>query len=634
VKITTVFVVFATLVALLWSCGGTTAPVAERMIILGIDGMDPKFLERHWDDLPNLRKLRDQGSFHPLTTTIPPQSPVAWSSVITGMDPGGHGIFDFIHRDPFTRMPFSSMAQTTGAGRTLEIGSYVLPLSSPEVSSHRAGTAFWEHLADHKVPATVIRMPANFPAVETEAVSLSGMGTPDMLGTYGTFTFVTADPEEKTRQAPGGRIVRIETSSEPIRINVEGPVNTFLKSQPASTVELVVHRDPEQAVARLDLGNESVVLKQGEWSGWMRARFPLLGEVMGASGIFRVYLKQVRPHFQLYISPINIDPSAPELPISTPASYSETLAKAVGLFYTQGMAEDTSALREGTLTLEEFLDQSRAVLEETRALFRYELEKFESGLLFFYVSSVDQNAHMLWGKYENELLEYYRATDRMVGEAMEKAGDNTTLIVMSDHGFTNFDRGVHLNRVLMREGFLTLDDPKNTSDQELFPHVDWSRTQAYAMGLNGLYLNRLGREEGGIVAEGEEANDLIADITAKLLAFRDPESGEQVIEEVYEAAKVYQGFELEFAPDLLIGYRPPYRASWQTTLGAVPAQTVVDNKDAWIGDHCVAPQFVPGVLLSNRKITVDDPRLPDLTATIYQYFGLAATEGVIGRPLF
>jgi predicted AlkP superfamily phosphohydrolase/phosphomutase len=298
------------------------------------------------------------------------------------------------------------------------------------------------------------------------------------------------------------------------------------------------------------------------------------------------------------------------------------------------MAEDTSALREGTLTLEEFLDQSRAVLEETRALFRYELEKFESGLLFFYVSSVDQNAHMLWGKYENELLEYYRATDRMVGEAMEKAGDNTTLIVMSDHGFTSFERQVHLNRVLMREGFLTLDDPKNTSDQELFPHVDWSRTQAYAMGLNGLYLNRLGREEGGIVAEGEEANDLIADITAELLAFRDPESGEQVIEEVYEAAKIYKGVELEFAPDLLIGYRPPYRASWQTTLGAVPAQTVVDNDDAWIGDHCIAPQFVPGVLLSNRKIAVDDPRLPDLTATIYQYFGLAATEGVIGRPLF
>jgi predicted AlkP superfamily phosphohydrolase/phosphomutase len=298
------------------------------------------------------------------------------------------------------------------------------------------------------------------------------------------------------------------------------------------------------------------------------------------------------------------------------------------------MAEDTSALREGKLTMGEFLEQSKTVLDETRALFRYELDRFDGGLLFFYVSSIDQNAHMLWGKYEAELLEFYRAVDRMVGEAMEKAGENTTLIVMSDHGFTSFDRAVHLNTVLLREGFLALDSPANTGTAELFAHVDWSRTQAYAMGLNGLYLNRLGREQGGIVAEGEEARQVIARLTEKLLAFRDPQTGEQVIEEVYEPEKVWKGTNLEFAPDLLIGYRPPYRASWQTPLGAVPAETVVDNEDAWIGDHCVAPKFVPGVLLSNRKIALSDPQLADVTTAIYGEFGVDALEEMIGRPLF
>jgi predicted AlkP superfamily phosphohydrolase/phosphomutase len=345
-------------------------------------------------------------------------------------------------------------------------------------------------------------------------------------------------------------------------------------------------------------------------------------------------LKQLRPRFELYISPINIDPSAPELPVSTPSSYSADVASSTGLFYTQGMAEDTSALREGKLTVEEFLEQSKSVLDETRALFRYEMERFNGGLLFFYVSSVDQNAHMLWGKYEAELLEFYRAVDRMVGEAMEKAGDDTTLIVMSDHGFTSFDRAVHLNTVLLREGFLALDNPANTGTAELFAHVDWSRTQAYAMGLNGLYLNRLGREQGGIVAEGEEARQVIARLTEKLLAFRDPQTGEQVIDEVYEPEKVWKGTNLEYAPDLLIGYRPPYRASWQTPLGAVPAETVVDNTDAWIGDHCVAPKFVPGVLLSNRKVALSDPKLADVTTTIYHEFGVEALAEMTGRPLF
>jgi predicted AlkP superfamily phosphohydrolase/phosphomutase len=221
----------------------------------------------------------------------------------------------------------------------------------------------------------------------------------------------------------------------------------------------------------------------------------------------------------------------------------------------------------------------------------------------------------------------------MVGEAMAAVDANTTLIVMSDHGFERFDRAVHLNSVLMREGFLTLDDPSNAGDEELFPHVDWSRTQAYAMGLNGIYLNRLGRETGGIVSEGQEAQEVIEALMDKLPKVLDPETGERLIEELYVSERVYQGHNLRVAPDLQVGYRPPYRASWETPLGAVPKEIVVDNEDAWIGDHCIAPQFVPGVLFSNRKITTEDPQLYDLTVTILRAFGVAPTEEMIGRPL-
>ena len=604
------------------------------MIILGIDGMDPVFIEQHWEDLPNLKQLAAQGGFQRLATTIPPQSPVAWSTVITGMDPGGHGIFDFVHRDPFNRMPFSSMAETLAPAKTIELGSYVIPLSPGEVRLRRAGTAFWKLLDEAGVAATVFRMPANFPPVECEERTLSGMGTPDMQGTYGTFTFATDDPAEKTRTVPGGQIVSIRLAGHEGEIPIQGPQNGFLKGQPATKVALTAYRDPQEAAARFDLGDQRVVLREGEWSGWMRADFPMLGEALSSTGIFRIYLRQVRPRFELYISPVNIDPTSPDLPISTPPDYSAELAREVGPFYTQGMAEDTSALRENALTLDQFLEQSKFVLEETRSLFRYELQRFTDGLLFFYVSSVDQNAHMLWGRHDAELLEIYKATDEMIGEAMAAADDNTTLIVMSDHGFERFDRAVHLNTVLMHEGFLSLDDPSNTGPEELFRHVDWSRTQAYAMGLNGIYLNRLGREQGGIVAEGEQSRQVLQALRDRLTKVTDPQTGERIIEELYISEEVYKGYNLGFAPDIQVGYRPPFRASWQTPLGAGPAEAVVDNEDAWIGDHCIAPQFVPGVLLSNRKTSREDPHLHDLTVTILREFGVAPTAEMIGRDLF
>ena len=624
----------AVVAGFLLGCGAGPQTTSKRLIVLGVDGMDPKFLERHWADLPNLDRLRQQGEFKPLATSNPPQSPVAWSSVTTGLDPGGHGIFDFVHRDPLTRMPFSSMAETAEPERTLEIGDYVIPLSAGEVIVRRQGEVFWKLLADRGIPATVVRMPANYPPVECEARTLSGMGTPDLQGTYGTFTFFTDDPNEKTRTVAGGAIVRLSAPGDTVELDVPGPLNTLHKERPQSSARLTVHRDPSEPVARFEVAGESVVLRQGDWSGWLPADFDLIDGVVGAHGMFRIYAKHLRPRFEVYVSPVNIDPMSPDAAITTPTELSATFAKQIGRYYTQGMAEDTAALRAGVLNVEEFMAQTQTVLDESRALFREELARFESGLLFFYFSSVDQNAHMLWEDYEPELLKVYQQVDEAIGEAMAVSGESTTLIVMSDHGFMRYKRSVHLNTILMNEGFLALDDPANAGDAELFAHVDWSRTQAYSLGLNAIYLNRYGRERGGIVAEGEEQQAIRDKIRAALVAFRDPETGEQAIDEVYQPAQVFQGKNLEFAPDLLVGYRPPYRASWETTLGGVPGATVGDNTEAWIGDHCVAPRFVPGVWLSNRVSPVSDPRLVDLPVTILAEFGLPAGQGMLGRRLF
>jgi predicted AlkP superfamily phosphohydrolase/phosphomutase len=616
-------------------CGTSSSASAargKRVIVLGIDAMDPAFLERHWEALPNLDRLRRSGSFHRLATTIPPQSPVAWSTFITGMDPGGHGIFDFVHRDPLTRMPLSSMAETEPPKRTLPLGPYEIPLSGATVKRFRRGEAFWQILAARGIPVTILRMPNNFPPVECEGRTLAGMGVPDLRGTFGTFTFFTSEPGAVTREVAGGRILAVSPKGNHAELVLTGPANTLRKDRQPATVRISVDVDPHMPVALFRVEGHEFVLQQGEWSGWIRVRFALIPGLADAAGMLRVYARRLRPHLEIYVSPLNLDPADPEMPISTPPSYSRELARAVGPFYTQGMAEDTAALRRGVFTLEEYLRQSRMVSEEHLKLLRFELGRFRDGLLFFHFFGVDQDSHILWGKYEDKLVETYKLADAAVGEVLRKAPD-ATIVVMSDHGFSRFDRAVHLNTWLWKEGFLELDDPSSASNQELFPHVDWSRTQAYSLGLNAVYLNLAGREQGGIVEPGEEAERILEAIRERLLAWRDPADNRRVVDAVYRARDVYHGPALSAAPDLIVGWAPGYRSSWQTALGAVPPQVLEDNAEEWRGDHCIAAERVPGVLITNRKVRRPDPRLADLTVTLLGEFGVPPPPQMRGRPL-
>ena len=184
--------------------------------------MDPAFVERHWRDLPELARLRANGTFQPLGTTTPPQSPVAWSTFITGLPPGAHGIFDFVHRDAATLQPFSSMSVSEQPGVEIPLGPYVLPLSHSRVIALRKGTPFWQVLWKRGIPVTVIHMPTNYPPVKA-GLALSGMGTPDLRGTLGTFSFYTDSADEISRTVSGGQIIKVEVQDGGVMLPVEGP---------------------------------------------------------------------------------------------------------------------------------------------------------------------------------------------------------------------------------------------------------------------------------------------------------------------------------------------------------------------------------------------------------------------------
>lgn len=612
-------------VALLLSCQrGGDWHGDRKLIVLGIDGMDPQLLQQFMDEgkMPNFSRLVSQGSFRRLTTSIPPQSPVAWSNMITGMNAGGHGLFDFIARDPKTMEPYFSASQVKGPKHAIRLGSWLIPLGGGSAEQLRKGTAFWQILDQHGIPNSVFRIPSNFPPVPARGETLSGMGTPDLRGTYGTFSFYTDEPEATAGPVEGGQIIPVRVENSTVTANLIGPDNTFRKGSPAATEPFSVAIDPLDPVVRIKVQDQEFVLREGEWSDWIRLEFQLIPFFGNVKGMCRFYLKQAHPRFQLYVSPMNIDPEDPALPISTPSSYSRLLSEEAGEFYTQGIAEDTKALSAGVLDDNEYLEQARTVLAEHRRIFDLEFPKFRRGVFFFYFSSIDLNSHMFWRLMDpkhpaydaalaaqngSAILSFYQQIDQVLGEVLPKLDEHTTLLVLSDHGFAPYNRSFNLNTWLLNNGYVKLKSGGSSDSSEPWANVDWSQTRAYGLGLNGLYVNMRGRERNGIVEPGAASDALIKELKEKLLTVTDPKTGLPVITRVDVASEVYQGPYSRSGPDLIVGYNRGYRAGWKTILGAFPPDVLEDNLSPWSGDHCIDYTLVPGVLLSNRKIMAQLP---------------------------
>jgi predicted AlkP superfamily phosphohydrolase/phosphomutase len=622
----------------------------KKLIVLGIDGMDPQLLRKFMADgkMPNFSRLAQQGSFKELGTSIPPQSPVAWSNLITGMNAGGHGIFDFIHRDPKTFELYFSTSRVEAPKHSVTVGKWVVPIGSGTAEQLRKGKAFWTVLDEHGVPNSVFRIPANFPPIPAKGETISGMGTPDLRGTYGTFTFYTDDPTAVPGAVEGGQIVPVEVQNSEVKASLIGPDNSFRKGLPPATEPFKVAIDPLEPVAKISFQDQEFVLREGEWSGWVPVEFQLIPFFGNVQGISRFYLKQAHPRFQLYVSPINIDPANPALPISTPKNYSKQLSEEVGEFYTQGIAEDTKALSGAVLDDKEYLEQAREVLAEHRRIFDAEFPKFHEGMFFFYFSSLDLNSHMFWRLmdpthpgYNAALAEqnaaaiewFYQQLDEVLGEVLPKLDANTTLLVVSDHGFAPYYRSFNLNTWLVQNGYIVMKNDGTADSSEPLANVDWSKTRAYGLGLNGLYINLRGRERDGIVGAGAEEDALIKELSDKLLAEKDPKTGLPVITRMDRASVVYQGPYATSGPDLLVGYNRGYRAGWQTILGAFPPDIMEDNLNPWSGDHCMDSSLVPGVVLSNEKIVAEKPSLIDIAPTIFAEFGIAKPKQLTGHSI-
>lgn len=642
---------------------------ARRVIIVGLDGLEPSLTERYMQEgiLPNLSSLKDSGSFSRLATTLPALSPVAWSSFQTGVNPGAHNIFDFLTRDKRSCLPqLASTEIRTRAHSSLKtilskIGLKRLANSIKGGTKHsvaitRKSKPFWRILGDHGVFSNIIRVPISYPPEDFNGNILSAMCTPDIRGTQGSFAFFVENTEQLS-SATGGDI-KLFTKGSPAKdlsheykdslcgelVGPPAPNSDASRHVQALTTPFELHLARSKRVAELRINEQRITLAADTFSPWVEVAFSH-GRSKEIRGIVRFSLREIGPHFALYVSPINIHPEHPALPISHPAIFSSWLAKKHGLYGTLGLMEDTWGRNEHALDDARFLEQAYLTHQERERMFFEALDKTREGLCACVFDASDRIQHVFWRyidprhpapledkeKFGGTIREMYIKMDDLIGRVRERLNRDDHLFVLSDHGFSSFRRGINLNTWLLQNGYLALKDDKKEG-AEYLQDVDWSRTVAFAIGLSGIYINRRGREARGIV-EPKDAARIKDEIAKKLSELRDPLDSEVAVRKVYDSSASYRGLYVGEAPDLIVGYAPGYRVSWESITGTVEGEIFSDNTKAWSGDHHIDPELIPGVLFSNRRVKSETPKIVDLAPTVLDLFGVKVPGYMEGQVL-
>jgi predicted AlkP superfamily phosphohydrolase/phosphomutase len=617
----------------------------DQMIVIGLDGMEPLLVEKYMAEgkLPNLSGLRKAGSYARLATTTPAISPVAWSSFMTGCHPGKHNIFDFLSRNPRSYLPDLSSARIGNPKRTFNLGKYKIPLSKPEIRGLRKSVPFWKILGDEGIFSTILRIPITFPPEKFKGHLVSGMCTPDLKGSQGTFTFYTS---EEIEIEEGGVTIPVSVDQNRIETYISGPQNSLLKHEQELRLPMVITLNQGKASVSLGVSGNKIQLPVKTFSEWIKITFKP-GLRMKIKAICRFYVSEIHPHFKMYCTPLNIDPEKPALPISHPFIYSVYLAKLLGSFTTLGEADDTWALNEGILNEDSFLQLAYDTHRESEQMLFNAMDKSKKGVIACWFQTTDSIQHMFFRyldkkhpallharkeKSEKVIEELYVNMDKLVGQVREKLPKKSCLLVMSDHGFKSFRRGFNLNSWLFRNGYLSLKEGK-TQSSEWFKDVDWSQTKAYGLGLGGIYINLKGREDEGIVSPGDELLALKKELKQKLTRLEDGATGEIAINQLYDRDEIPPGPYKENCPDFIVGYNEGYRVSWSSVTGKVDSTIFEDNTKAWSGDHCIDPKLVPGVLFCDHRIDTETPRIIDIAPTALTLFGLEIPSYMDGQSL-
>ena len=555
-----------------------------KTLVLGFDSFDPNVFDdlAGRNQLPNLEKFCERGGYSKLEISSPPQTEVSWTSIATGVDPGGHGIFDFVHRDPTTYAPYVSILPM----RKSAVGEQFVPPYTTKT--------FFEEAADMGYPATALWWPAMFPArPQVPVMTLPGLGAPDIRGQLGVGTLFSSEDEKKEKT----KVVKlVSTGKHQYKADLPGP-QTPGKDGPR-TISLPIQVEViDSETARITIDAQQIELRLGEWSEIVELRFQA-GMLLKIYAITRFIAVSLNGVIRIYALPLQIHPLHSTWHYSSSNSFSKKLWKEVGPYLTLGWPQDTTGLEDGCIRDDQFLDLCQKIFERRIQILFYLMKDFQEGILASIFDDLDRVQHMFFHDRMDVVQDWYKRLDRFVGEVspqVEGWSGKYRYLILSDHGFADFRKKVHLNRWLLDNRYLVI----NAAGQDLRA-ADWSKTVAYAVGLNSIYLNIAGREGQGSVS-ADQVENLLAEIKSRLSDWKDADQT-PIIQKVRLKHETFNGPYTRLGPDLVVGYAPGYRASAETGLGKIPATSLEPNTDHWGADHCMDSDNVPGVIFANRDL--------------------------------
>ncbi len=564
-----------------------------KTVLVGLDAFDPNICESLYEQgvLPHLGKLMAQNKYRRFGVANPPQSEVSWASIATGLEPAQHGLVDFVHRNPETYNLHLSLLPTRIDWR----GTHFQRPSN--------ATTLFEMAAADGYPATALFWSGQFPAqLDSLVNSVPGLGTPDLLGRWGVGSFFSTE-QESSGKIPVNRLQKKGGSYHGTLYGVQR------KNGEAATMPFKVALDGQSVTLTVDQQRVQFVI--GGWSPIVSVTFKV-GMFVKVQALTRMTVTSVGGAVRVYALPLQLHPLKPLWPYANPRSLARTFWDECGAWLTVGWTQDTAAFNEGRISADQFQALCNDIFQQREKMFMHQLASFEEGVLGCIFDTLDRVQHMFWRDRPDVIEAWYRKLDGLIGRVLARISADTRLVIVSDHGFTDFDQKVHLNRWLQITGYQL----SNIAHSEDLQPINWQQTKVYAIGLNSLYLNLQEREGQGTVAPDQKEH-LLNQLTNDLESWRD-EHGQRVVEKVYRSGG---------EPDLVIGYARGFRGSAETALGGWAETPLEPNSDQWSGDHCVDPSIVPGVLLATEGLE----NFP--TPTYHDIPALTIGKTPDGRPI-